>query len=252
MDPLECLATMAIQGGCFAAGDILAQRVEMHLSTQAVTRYHEIVKQREEEALAKHEPAPEPREEDIPVVPVFNWDRHIRMTTIAILWGGSTSYLRFKFLAVYLPPSTFGVAVEKAFINQVIFSPIHEAGLFFLYSITKNGDPNEAWLKIKNDSFWVQNVVIATKVPINIVVFYFVKSIPLQVFCMRAFDILYFSFISHVTAHQRIEQMAEGGHGKTLTPRFDNPDASSSDSEDETQKKAKIRPCKCMRGCVVS
>jgi len=238
MDPLECLATMAIQGGCFAAGDILAQNVEISFSKQAVVRYHEIVKQQEEEALAKHEPAPEPREEDIPVVPVFNWDRHVRMTTIATLWGGGTSYLRLKFLAIYFPPSTFGVAVEKAFLDCVIFSPIHEAGLFFLYSITKNGDPNEAWLKVKKDQFWVQSVVITTKLPIRIVIFYFVKSVPLQVFYIRAFDILYFAFISHVTAHQRIEQMAtgEGGHPP----------------EDEPQKKAKIRPCKCMRGCVVS
>ena len=225
------LQTMAINGGCSTAADAIAQYLEISFSKKTSERVQELRP-----------------EGEAPAVQQYDGMRTVRFTLVGFFWGGITTWCRFTFLLVTFPSRTLSYAVVKALVNQLIFGPIIHAGVFYWDSYIQHGHSARAWKKMKEVLFWSTIAQWITKIPINILCFMFLQSVPVFTLTMRGLDIAYYAFLSHIASSEIVEKKARILTGQEDEETNTGSDKKAPQAPDKRDFKS-ARPCAC---CVVS
>jgi len=249
----EFVETLAISGACAVLSDSIAQALEINLAKRA-TLYHTELVEKHNELHRKADgtvPIMHPYG-PVPEVPTYSSTRTIRFGSVGLFWAGTTSWLRYKFLLVYFPPAAdVETAVLKAFINQVCFGTIFIAGMYFIDNTIRTGEWRDGWHKTKAELWWTQMVNLATKIPINTVVFLYITSVPMQVVALRGYDVLYFIYLSHVSSRTNVEHLLQRNRpkdpGLISEEETQEGGAKSQGGETPSKKPFKCRPCACLQ-----
>eukprot|EP01064_Diplonema_japonicum_P026416 TRINITY_DN37831_c0_g1_i1.p1 TRINITY_DN37831_c0_g1~~TRINITY_DN37831_c0_g1_i1.p1 ORF type:complete len:230 (+),score=35.89 TRINITY_DN37831_c0_g1_i1:82-771(+) len=163
--------------------------------------------------------------------------RTMRFGTVGMIWGGTTTFGRFKFISLVFPGAGLKTAAGKVLINQFVFSPIAHGGILLFNEWGKTGSFKKGWDKLCYNLLEVQLVTWATKVPLNLICFSLISSIPLQALFMRTYDIFFYIYISYVAERSDIPE-------KQIT----NPDEEDEDEKhwaEEPPIRKSDRTCNC-------
>ena len=217
------MITMAINGATYLVSDQLAQKFERSWGNKV--------------------------EQDAEVQSI-DWIRTLRFGAVGMFWGGTTTFARFSFISLVYPGYGLSVAIGKVCINQLIFSPIAHGGILLINEWGKTGSFMSGWDKLRYNLLEVQLVTWATKIPLNLICFSLIDSIPLQALFMRTYDIVFYIFISHVADR---DDASSDPNGKLLNDDSDDEDGSIGHESPAFEKEGwscvppikKKRTCEC-------
>eukprot|EP00756_Hemistasia_phaeocysticola_P064845 Hpha_TRINITY_DN8105_c0_g1::TRINITY_DN8105_c0_g1_i1::g.172041::m.172041 len=126
----------------------------------------------------------------------FSCVRMVRFGLVGGLWGGATTFVRFSVIAMIFPGFSLSVAAGKTLVNQLLFSPVLHGGVLLFNEWGKTGSFTKGWDKLSTALLEVQLVTWATKIPLNLICFSLMPSVPLQALFMRTYDIFFYIYIS--------------------------------------------------------
>lgn len=141
----------------------------------------------------------------------FSCIRMVRFGLVGGLYGGVTTFVRFSVIAMIFPGFSLSVAVGKTLVNQLLFSPVLHGGVLLFNEWGKTGSFQKGWDKLSTALLEVQLVTWGTKIPLNLICFAVMPSVPLQALFMRTYDIFFYIWISMIADREDRPELEDAG-----------------------------------------